>query len=233
MNTELVLADTKLDQDDLFDLFAKGDVDFYVTPDSDQLWAAIAQFQAQLAVIDDKQLVSYTTKTGQKIEYSFVPAKAVWQAIQPRLGELGLAITQHPTIIFEQTTQQHSVSLVSTIGHTSGQYMVSRFTMPVKGNGPQEFGSVVTYIRRYTLMPLLGVFAGDDDDASTGQAITTAITHLTYNELVETAKAKLGNDWLEQLQPGLQKAMKTDDKVNIADISEALAQSVIKKLNGK
>jgi hypothetical protein len=49
--------------------------------------------------------------------------------------------------------------------HSSGEWMASEAPL-VSTGGPQQFGSQVTYYRRYLLSPLLGVASEDDDDAN-------------------------------------------------------------------
>lgn len=54
-------------------------------------------------------------------------------------------------------------TLVTTLLHTSGQFLKSSVPIrPVK-NDPQAFGSAVTYMRRYSLAALVGVVTEDDD----------------------------------------------------------------------
>jgi len=49
--------------------------------------------------------------------------------------------------------------------HSSGEWLASEAPL-VSSGGPQQFGSQVTYYRRYLLSPLLGVASEDDDDAN-------------------------------------------------------------------
>jgi hypothetical protein len=69
----------------------------------------------------------------------------------------------------------NGLSTVQTIGdgvlhtrllHTSGQWIASEYPLPMSGR-PQEFGSALTYARRYSLSALLGIAADEDDDGNT------------------------------------------------------------------
>jgi len=62
-----------------------------------------------------------------------------------------------------------SVSITTTVWHSSGQFLQSEpLVMPSKG-GPQDVGSAISYGRRYALMAFLGL-ATDDDDGAGAQA---------------------------------------------------------------
>ena len=51
--------------------------------------------------------------------------------------------------------------------HSSGEWMASEAPLPSPEDvGVQQFGSQVTYLRRYLLGPLLGVASEDDDDGN-------------------------------------------------------------------
>ena len=59
-----------------------------------------------------------------------------------------------------------SISLRTTLMHSSGQWIASQLTMKAENVSPQKIGSVITYARRYALAALLGVGQEDDDAQS-------------------------------------------------------------------
>jgi uncharacterized protein (DUF3820 family) len=67
-------------------------------------------------------------------------------------------VTQPTTIINGQT------ALVTTLLHSSGQWVRGVYPVnPIK-NDPQAIGSAITYARRYALASIVGVVAEEDDD---------------------------------------------------------------------
>lgn len=54
--------------------------------------------------------------------------------------------------------------LFTRLTHSSGQYMESRFPLPVNLDKMQAMGSALSYARRYTLAAVCGIAAGEDDD---------------------------------------------------------------------
>lgn len=85
---------------------------------------------------------------------------SVQAACMPLLNKNGLSVTQAIQTVGE------SAYLVTTLLHSSGQWM--RSTAPIKPvkNDPQSFGSAVTYMRRYSLASIAGVAQEDDDGNS-------------------------------------------------------------------
>lgn len=73
---------------------------------------------------------------------------------------------------FVQTTEQLNdgkLVLVTRLMHKSGQWIKS-FT-PIPGySKPQELGSSITYLRRYSLVSILGISADDDDDGNSAKS---------------------------------------------------------------
>jgi len=117
----------------------------------------------------------------------FAPLEEVWAAAKPALVDNKLAITQHPV-----SDDSGKPGLRTVIWHESGEWIASTiFTAPEKNNA-QGVGSVMTYLRRYSLQSVLGICPEDDDGnaASTptttntnAPATTNKLTPLTSEEL--------------------------------------------------
>ena len=93
---------------------------------------------------------------------------AIIQSTRPVLAKYGLAVTQHP---FESGSGHIGVETV--LIHESGQWMSSEVAVRVKEkNTAQAAGSTLTYLRRYSLAAVLGIYADADDDGNPGGPIT-------------------------------------------------------------
>lgn len=87
-----------------------------------------------------------------------------WDACRGALAKNGLAVTQFPT------TEATETYLVTTLLHSSGQWMRSSLHVQPKDNTPQAMGSALTYARRYALTAVVGVAQVDDDgNAASGR----------------------------------------------------------------
>jgi hypothetical protein len=86
---------------------------------------------------------------------------SIWEACKKPLTDNGIAIFQTTEII------DGRICLVTTIAHSSGQWMRGYLPLALKEfPTPQEIGSAITYSRRYTLAAIAGICpAGEDDDA--------------------------------------------------------------------
>lgn len=100
-----------------------------------------------------------------KSHYADLPA--VWEACRDALTKNGLAVIQTPQF------EGESVWLETTLVHSSGQWMRSRYPVKPAKNDPQGVGSAITYCRRYALMAMVGVVADDDDDGEAAVGRTT------------------------------------------------------------
>ena len=86
---------------------------------------------------------------------------SVWDACRLPLTKNGLAVIQTTELI------QDRLTVITTLAHSSGQWMKSHLPVLSATNTPQALGSALTYMRRYALSAITGVAPGDDDD---GQA---------------------------------------------------------------
>jgi len=85
----------------------------------------------------------------------------VLSAVNPALAKNGLAIVQ----TFD-TTENGEQLLVTTLLHKSGESLSSRLPLIInKGRNPlHDFGGATTYLRRYSLLAILNLAAGIEDD---------------------------------------------------------------------
>jgi len=122
-----------------------------------KLAAARVKVQRQLPPVPKSKTVEVATPSGGKERYAYAPLDAVWECCRPLLTENGLAIAQ---ISFEADGYPH---LETILMHTSGQWLSS--TLPLMATcDAQQWGSALTYMRRYALTSLVGIVADEDDD---------------------------------------------------------------------
>lgn len=89
---------------------------------------------------------------------NYADLESVWNACREPLSANGLAVSQTTAFIPGAGT-----CVVTTLGHTSGQWIRGVLPInPVKAD-PQSQGSAITYARRYALAAVVGVIQVDDD----------------------------------------------------------------------
>ena len=134
------------------------------TPDGEIIINPMGALAEALAKAQGELKNPYKDKTAQiksdkgSFSYSYVTLADGLEIIRSALSKHGLAVTQTTQISGEQ------LILETRLLHTSGASIGSDWPLGRIGSlTPQQMGSALTYGRRYTLFPLVGI-AGDDDD---------------------------------------------------------------------
>lgn len=118
-----------------------------------KLDAALAKAQGDFqAAIKDSNNPAFKSK--------YADLSAVIEAIRPALIKYAISVTQWPV-----HSDDDRVHMVTRIAH-DGEWMRGRFSMPVMKKDAHGYGSIVTYLRRYSIASCLGVIADIDDDGN-------------------------------------------------------------------
>lgn len=124
------------------------------------LAGALAKAQGEM-----KSAAKDTQNTFYKSSYADLAA--VMEACREPLSKNALAVVQTVDYAGDE------IWLETTLAHSSGQWMRSKYPIrPVK-NDPQGVGSAQTYARRYSLMAMVGIVASDDDDGNAASGKST------------------------------------------------------------
>lgn len=147
------------------------------------LMEALAKAQGQIrGALKDSSNPHFRSK--------FADLASVWEACREPLAINGLAVVQ----TIEPFEEGHS--LVTTLGHSSGQWMRSIVKLPVQKPGPQELGSCLSYCRRYALAAIVGVYQEDDDGERAAQPYRAAPQKL------DAMQCRNLDGWLEKFPDG-------------------------------
>ena len=151
-----------------------------------------------------------------KYKYKFVSLPKIRQAIQPYLNKFGWILIQ--PIIYQNDKQY----LVTRIINNEKIILETEIEIQEKASviNIQKFGALITYLRRYSLVTLLGLTTEEDDDAYTTPEQAKEILS-TMNSLEEIAKYFYMFD----------KKRQVEDKELIAAFTERREQ--LEKLNKK
>jgi hypothetical protein len=87
----------------------------------------------------------------------FANLESCWDAIREPLAENGLAIIQTTDVV------NGDFVLVTTLVHSSGQWVSGHYVLEPTKRDPQGLGGAVTYARRYALAAIVGLYQVDDD----------------------------------------------------------------------
>ncbi len=127
-----------------------------------RLAAALACAQAELEPATP-DAVGSVDETSEERSYRYATLARVWQTVRGPLTGNGLSVVQtcEPGAVGE-------LRLVTTLLHTSGQWISGTTVLPLSAQTPQGFGSALTYARRYGLAAMVGLCVDHDDDGAAG-----------------------------------------------------------------
>ncbi len=114
-----------------------------------ELFAAHAKAQATFEPAE---------KAGKSNFGKHATLESVLEATAKGRAENHLALIQMPG-----NGDNHNIAVTTILGHSSGQWVESRLQMAPAKYDAQGAGSVITYLRRYAALSILGVAPEDDD----------------------------------------------------------------------
>jgi hypothetical protein len=124
----------------------------------DKLAGALVKAQSAM-----KAAVKDSTNPHFKSKYADLAS--VWDACREPLTKNGLAVVQLPG--FERLDEGSVATLTTMLLHESGQWIRETAKAPLTKADAQGVGSVLTYLRRYSLAAVASV-APEDDDGNAG-----------------------------------------------------------------
>lgn len=122
-----------------------------------ELFKALSAAQGEIANAAKGSVNPFFKAPGKPEGSKYADLAAIRDAIKEPLAKHGLCVIQQPL------TRGSAVGVRTVLGHVSGQYMACVATTQPKDQGPQAYGSCVTYLRRYALSAVTGVAPEDDD----------------------------------------------------------------------
>jgi len=140
---------------------------------------------------------------------SYADLASCWDACRKQLTENGLSVIQ--TTGFENNVE----CVITTLAHSSGQWVRGALPIKAKDDGPQAQGSGITYARRYALAAIVGL-AQIDDDAEAAQA--RGYDDMSGEERARKRKEK--TDFTKAVNEYSERIKKAVDEGNVAKLAE-------------
>jgi hypothetical protein len=146
-------------------------------PAIEKIAAALAKAQAMMTNPPKNRIAD----CGKRGRYMYADLADVLDHVRKPLTDNGLAIVQ---II------QPGV-LLTRLVHESGQSLESSYPLPTGQIDQQAMGGAITYARRYSICPLLGIAGETDDDAQGAHDAAAAKAEVEAEEKRMAAQAAL------------------------------------------
>lgn len=143
-----------------------------------KLAGALAKAQLEYTALKKSKTAKIRMKAGGEYSYKYADLSDLIDATRPALGKHGLAVAQ----------MLNGDQLLTVLMHESGDRIESTFRVPINLS-PQEFGSALTYYRRYTMGAILGIAGEEDDDGKGAQEAASGNTSSDEKPKREAAKS--------------------------------------------
>jgi hypothetical protein len=173
-------------------------------PRSKDISAALAVAQGEFGAVVRDKTVTVTMKSGGKYTFSYAPLESILHAVKPALARNGLSLTQ--ALIMADGKEY----VETTLRHSSGQTISNRIPIFVRDDGPQAYGSGLTYARRYGVTLLLCISADDDDDGNAAEGNSAE----AKQKEASTASKLLASSFKAALKVGDRKVSEVHESAN-------------------
>jgi hypothetical protein len=115
------------------------------------------------ALVQAQKGITFASKDGVNPHFKnkYASLSSVIDAIKPALNDAG--------IVFVQTaspSDDNKLHLTTRLIHVSGEWIEDVATCPLSKQDAQGFGSCMSYLRRYSLASITGLYQDDDDAQS-------------------------------------------------------------------
>jgi hypothetical protein len=134
---------------------------------------ALAKAQGEFPPIPRERTVQIKTQGGGTYSYSYAPLDVILAAVRPVLARHGLSLIQR------LDDENGRPAIRTEIRHAEGGKISASFLIGDRPPNPQQLGSLLTYLRRYTIQAMLGIAPEEDDD---GQAAAKTKTKGSVGE---------------------------------------------------
>jgi len=113
----------------------------------------------------------------------YADLSSVWNACKAALTKNGLAVIQTMDNLNGQLV------LLTTLAHSSGQWMRSILPIVSARQDAQSIGSAITYMRRYSLAAIVGVTTDDDDDGNSATYTSPSVESSRPSQIITKEEA--------------------------------------------
>ena len=105
--------------------------------------------------------LSNPAKNAKGYGYKYATLDTILTLVKPVLAKYGLGIYQHPV----GKVEDDCITIKTVLYHESGQHLVEQSAVPIKFNSNpiQDYGSSLTYGKRYQILGLLNICPEDED----------------------------------------------------------------------
>ncbi|KGA93853.1 Phage related protein [Leptospirillum ferriphilum] len=128
---------------------------------------ALSACQAEIPAIHKNRTVSYKTRDGKDLSYSYATKDAILDVVRPIMGKHSLAFTYD---VLPSRDKPNVLVVTGKLRHVDGHEEVSSFECFTNSfemrNPAQSLASIETFASRYVFNRMLNISTGEDTDAN-------------------------------------------------------------------
>lgn len=160
-------------------------------------------------IVKDKVATVRNEAKNTEYRYKYADLADVLDSTAGPLADEGLILIQPPV-----NGSSGRASVFTMLMHTSGQFIAGSLDLPSLGEKatPQQFGSLVTYWRRYSACSFLGITSQFDDDDGKAASIARQAETMDASKLADFLAAIEAAEDDDGLKAVYQKAEKAAGK---------------------
>lgn len=130
------------------------------SPTIGKIATALAKAQAAFGKVVKAESANVKNQAGTFLyKYTYATLADSIDAVTKALTDNEIAVIQ------PVASSRGTITVTTILAHSSGEWMSSSLSMPVKEEKAQAVGSAITYARRYSLQAFVGIAPEDDDGA--------------------------------------------------------------------
>lgn len=180
------------------------------------------------ALVKAQQGLGHAIKssTNPHFKSKYADLASVIDAVKGPLNDNGIAFSQASVV-----RENLEVVLVTTLLHTSGEFLQSEYPLRPSQPTPQGFGSALTYARRYCLASIVGIASEEDDDGNEASKPSYA----PYASPCSKKPALLGliGSLISDTGTDIDKVLAAYKKPSLEHLTDAEANDLATKLRAK
>ena len=119
---------------------------------------SITKIASALVSAQKDFLSAKKTSDNPFFKSKYADLQSVISAVKESLNNNGIAFIQSPT-----ESEGDVLKLTTRLLHESGEWIEDTSVCPLVKRDPQAFGSALSYLRRYSLSAMCGIYQADDD----------------------------------------------------------------------
>lgn len=133
------------------------------------------------ALVKAQMGITYAIENAKNphLKSKYADLSSVIDAVKGSLNKNGIAFIQTPS-----PSDDGRLNLTTRLIHESGEWIEDTASCPLAKQDPQGLGSALTYLRRYSLSAICGLYADDDDGNSASNRVENSVIDIAV--LVKT-----------------------------------------------